>query len=579
MQKKIIIKPKGNPQIVKHLANELNIDDITANLLTQRGVESFEEARIFFRPELAKLHDPYRMKDMDKAVVRLDKARAQNERILVYGDYDVDGTTSVALVYSFLKEIHTNIDYYVPNRYKEGYGVSKQGIDFAAESGASLIIALDCGIKAVEKVLYAKQKGIDFIICDHHQPGDELPAAAAVLDPKRLDCEYPFKELSGCGVGFKFMQAYAHRNSIPFENLLNYIDLVTVSIASDIVPIIGENRILSYFGLIKLNENALTGLKAIKKISGIEGKELTISDCVFRIGPRINAAGRIHSGSEAVRLLIADDYKKAYDQALTIDDYNTDRKNLDQTITHEALRQIGNSAEMQNRRATVIYNKDWHKGVVGIVASRLTETYYRPTIVLTESNGLITGSARSVADFDLYAAIESCRDLLENFGGHKYAAGLTIKHENLDEFKERFEQFVVQNISEEQKIPVVEADAEIKFAEITQKFYKILKQFAPFGPGNLNPVFVTHNVRDTGRSTSIGQSHEHLKVSFIDDSGVELTGIGFSMAHYLKKIRTNATFTVSYVIEENIYKGVSSLQARIKEINFKKKETEIRPEM
>ncbi len=572
MQKKIIIKSQGDPQIIKQLADELSIDEISANLLTQRSVKTFEDARSFFRPELDDLHDPYQMKDMDKAVARLDKARTQNERILVYGDYDVDGTTSVALVYSFLKEIHSNIDFYVPNRYKEGYGISKQGIDYAADTDTSLIIALDCGIKAVEKVLYAKQKGIEFIICDHHTPGDELPAAVAVLDPKRPDCPYPFKELSGCGVGFKFMQAYSHRNSIPFENLTNYLDLVVISIASDIVPIIGENRTLAYFGLIKLNENPLIGIKAIKKIAGIEGKDLTISDCVFRIGPRINAAGRVQSGSEAVKLLIASEYKKAYEQALQIDEYNTDRKNLDQTITHEALRLIGNSAELRNRMATVIYNKDWHKGVVGIVASRLTETYYRPTIVLTESNGFVTGSARSVADFDLYAAIESCRDLLENFGGHKYAAGLTIKHENLDEFINRFETFVCKNISEEQQIPVVEADVKITFADITPKFYKTLNQFAPFGPGNMTPVFVSEHVRDTGRTTSVGQSHEHLKVNFTDQTGVEISGIGFSMAHYLKKIRTHDSFTVSYSIEENIFRGVSSLQARIREINFKKSE-------
>ncbi len=569
MQKKIIIKPAGNQEIINRLKNELNINDVLANLLAQRGISTFEEAKAFFRPDLANLYDPYLMKDMDKAVSRLDKARSSNERILIYGDYDVDGTTSVALVYSFLKEFHTNIDFYIPNRYTEGYGVSKKGIEYAEKTGASLIIALDCGIKATEQVELAKQKKIDFIICDHHTAGETIPDAVAVLDPKRPDCNYPFKELSGCGVGFKFMQAFSNRNSIPFERLTNYIDLVVVSIASDIVPIIDENRILSYFGLKKLNENPLTGLKAIKKIANVENKEMTISDCVFRIGPRINAAGRIESGAEAVNLLIAENFKSAYKYALQIEDYNTDRKDFDRTITHEALRTIGNSADLRNRNSTVVYNKDWHKGVVGIVASRLTETYYRPTIVLTESNGFISGSARSVSDFDLYAAIDSCSHLLKNFGGHKFAAGLTIKHDNLDEFIDCFEKYVSKHITEVQKIPVVKADAALKFSDITPKFFKILKQFAPFGPGNLNPVFYTANVKDTGDTVAVGQTREHLKISFKDESGGTLSGIAFSMAHYLKRIRNAESFTICYIIEENHFKGKTTLQARLKEINFK----------
>lgn len=574
MQKKIIIKPEGDPKIIKKLANELEIDEVLANLLVQRGIETYEEAKVFFLPDLDNLHDPFLMKDMDKAVERLDKAHSSNERILVFGDYDVDGTTSVALVYSFLKEIHPDVDFYIPDRYEEGYGVSKKGIDYAASTGASLVIALDCGIKAVKQVEYAKQRGIDFVICDHHRPGDEIPDAAAVLDPKRDDCKYPFKELSGCGVGFKFMQAYANRSSIPFEHLLEYIDLVAVSIAADIVPIVDENRILSYYGLKKLGENPVSGLKAIKKISGIENKEMTISDCVFKFGPRINAAGRIKSGSEAVKLLIADDFKTAYKKAKEIEEYNSNRKNFDRSITHEALRIIGNSADLRNRKSTVVFNPEWHKGVVGIVASRLTETYFRPTVVLTESNGMISGSARSVSNFDLYSAIESCSDLLENFGGHKYAAGMTIKPENLEKFRERFERYVCDHITEEQQIPVIEADAALKFSQITARFYNTLRRFAPFGPGNMNPVFYTAGVSDSGKTEAVGPTRGHLKVRFLDGSGKKLKGIAFSMAHYLKKIRESSAedkegFTISYVIDRNTYKGVTTLQGRIKEINFK----------
>lgn len=566
MKKKIIIKPVADDADIKKLQEALSIDHVLANLLAQRGIKTYDEAKAFFRPEYENLHDPFLMQDMEKAVSRLDKAIANNEKILIYGDYDVDGTTSVALVYSFLRDIYNSLDFYIPNRYNEGYGISHKGIDYAKETGATLVIALDCGIKAVEKIEYATNNSIDFIICDHHTPGDTIPEAVAVLDPKRKDCEYPYKELSGCGVGFKFMQAFADRKNIPFKNLVKYIDLVVVSIASDIVDITGENRVLAYFGLKKLNEDPVIGLKAIIKIAGQENKTLTISDCVFKIGPRINAAGRIESGKYAVELMVSGDMEKAKEVGRKIDEYNTERKSFDRNITHEALRTIGNDITLRNQKSTVLYNPDWHKGVVGIVASRLTETYYRPTIILTESKGMATGSARSVSDFDLYSAINSCNKYLVNFGGHKFAAGLTIKIDDVDKFSECFEKYVSENITDKQKVPVVEVDSELEFSQISPKFYRILRQFAPFGPGNMTPIFLTKNIKDTGKTACVGRTKEHLKLEMIDKEKNTLSGIAFSLGHVYSQINDNKTFAVCYSIEENEFRGKVNLQAMVKEI-------------
>ncbi|MCF6365145.1 MAG: single-stranded-DNA-specific exonuclease RecJ [Bacteroidales bacterium] len=567
MNKKVIIKPSGDEEIVKHLQEVLDINNTLASLLTQRGIKTFDEAKAFFRPEIEKLHDPFLMTDMNKAVERLNEAVSKSERILIYGDYDVDGTTSVALVYSFLRNYSENIDFYIPDRYSEGYGISYKGIDYAADNNFSLVIALDCGIKAVEKIDYANQKNIDFIICDHHTPGEKIPDAYAVLDPKREDCNYPDKNLSGCGVGFKFLQAYSNRNQIEFKELEKYIDLVVVSIASDIVPVIGENRILAYYGLIKLNKNPLKGLEVIKRISGVRDNEMSISDCVFKIGPRINAAGRIKSGNDAVRLLISENSNLANEIAQKIDVYNTERKNLDRDITHEALRKIGNCVDLKNRKSTVLYDKDWHKGVVGIVASRLTETYYRPTVVLTESNGMATGSARSVSDFNIYDAINSCSDLLESFGGHKFAAGLTLKLENIEKFSDCIEKYVTENITPEQLIPQVNVDAELRFSEIDRKFYNIMRQMAPFGPGNMSPVFITKGVSDTGTSKKVGSNKEHLKLEVVDTNGVVMSGIAFSLApDYFEPISNKEKFSICYSIDKNEFRGVTSLQLRVKEI-------------
>jgi single-stranded-DNA-specific exonuclease len=568
MQKNIIIKSDAEKETVEQLANSLGVSRVLANLMVQRDIKTFDEAKLFFRPDLNLLHDPFLMKDMHKAVARLEEALAKNQKILVYGDYDVDGTTSVALVYSFLKDKSQNIDFYIPDRYSEGYGISTQGIDFASQNGFNLIIALDCGIKAVEKVAYASQKGIDFIICDHHTPGDTIPSATAVLDPKRKDCNYPFKELSGCGVGFKFMQAFSRRNEIPAEELNKLIDLTAISIASDIVPVTGENRILAFHGLKKLNENPIIGLKAIMKIAGIDKKNLSISDCVFKIGPRINAAGRIKSGNSSVDLLISQNEKSAEEFGHKIDAYNTDRKNFDRNITHQAIRMIGNDMDLQNRKTTVLFNPEWHKGVVGIVASRLIETYYRPTVILTESRGKATGSARSVEGFNLYDAVEACSHLLENFGGHTYAAGLTMKIENVQKFADCFDNFVSSHITPDQLIPSVNVDTQIMFSEITPKFYKVLKQFAPFGPGNMSPVFITKNVKDTGNSQPVGQTREHMKLEMVDSEGTIFGGIAFSMAHQYSEIKKKNPFTVCYSIDENDFRGNISLQAVIKEIQF-----------
>ncbi len=569
MEKRWVLKKQGSKEENEKLANELNIEPALANLLVQRGVKSFDQAKAFFRPQLDDLYDPFLMKDMDRAIERIEKAIERNEKILVYGDYDVDGTTSVALVYSFYKEIYDNMGYYVPDRYSEGYGISLQGIQHAQENDYSLIIALDCGIKANEKISYAKQNGIDFIICDHHFPGDELPNAEAVLDPKREDCEYPFKDLSGCGVGFKLIQAYAKTNNIDFDKLTQYLDLVVVSIASDIVSITDENRILAHYGLIQLNKDPREGLKSIINLSGLAEKDIAVEDIVFKIGPRINAAGRMESADKAVELLLAVNARKAKVAANSVNFFNDARKNIDRNITQDALRLLAQEEEKGIKKtATILYNSKWHKGVVGIVASRLIETYYRPTVVLTASNGLATGSARSVVGYDIYQAIESCSDLLENFGGHMYAAGLTLKIENVPKFAERLEKIVSETISEDQLVPQVDIDARLKLKDITPKFYKILKQFQPFGPGNMAPVFVTKDVADNGEGRIVGLGKEHLKLSLVqeDEPFKSYPAIAFQQANLFEYISSGDYFDICYSIDENSFRGNITLQLNIKDI-------------
>jgi single-stranded-DNA-specific exonuclease len=569
MEKRWNIKEPANREIVTRLSRELGIDEVLSDLLVQRGINTFDEAKAFFRPSISDLHDPFLMKDMDKAVGRLQSAIRNGEKVMIYGDYDVDGTTSVALVYSFLRHYYPHLEFYIPDRYKEGYGVSQKGIDFAADSNCRLIIALDCGVKAVEKVAYASKHGIDFIICDHHTPGEFLPDAFACLDPKRLDCIYPEKNLSGCGVGFKFLQAFCQKEGISEEFLYNYLDLVAVSIASDIVAITGENRVLAAVGLNKLNSNPLTGLKSIIRVANMEGREFLISDIVFKIGPRINAAGRIETGRDAVELLISEDESLAQRMSSDINICNETRKDLDRIITQEALDMIAGDPVNIARKSTVLFNPEWHKGVIGIVASRLTETYYRPTIILTESQGKATGSARSVDGFDLYKAVDACSDLLENFGGHMYAAGLTMKVEKIPLFMERFEKFVCDNILPHQLIPQIEIDAEIQLSQINQKFYNILKQFTPFGPGNMKPVFVTRNVIDYGTSKLVGKDRDHLKLEIIEEySSSIVQGIGFSMSGFMDRIKSGEPFDVCYTIEENTFNGSTSLQIMVKDIRF-----------
>ena len=547
----------------------------------QRGVHTFDEAKAFFRPELTQLHDPFLLNDMDKAIERILLAKKNNEKILVFGDYDVDGTTAVALVYTFLQsQGFEHLDFYIPDRYLEGYGVSKKGIDFAGENDFKLIIALDCGIKDVEKVAYAKALGIDFIICDHHRPGDHLPEAVAVLDPKRNDSTYPYNELSGCGVGFKLVQAYAQHKNIPFESLLKYLDLVVVSIASDIVPITSENRVLAYFGLKLINKSPRPGFETILTYSninrrdaesqapgeGIFSRELTISDLVFLVGPRINAAGRIESGRNSVSLLISPDIEKAQVFAQQINEFNTTRRDLDASITQQALDMIGKDIEMSKAKATVVFNPEWHKGVIGIVASRLTETYYRPTIVLTQSNGLLTGSARSIKDFDIYDAIDACSDLLEHFGGHKYAAGLSLKPENFEKFKARFEQQAANTIEDYMLIPEVEIDMEINLNRINQKFLRILQQFAPFGPGNMAPVFMTKGVRDAGHARIVGKNHLKLSVYQTDVRCNPFPAIAFQLGEHFSSIEKNIPMDICYHIEENDWNGIKSIQLSLKDL-------------
>ncbi len=571
MKKRWSIKPEGNQQTIERLSQELNINPVLAQLLVQRGITSFDDARSFFRPNLREQHNPFLMKDMEPAVERIDLAAARNERILIYGDYDVDGTTSVALVYSFLSA-HLDIDrldFYIPNRYDEGYGISTKGIDYAHSTGCTLVIALDCGIKAVEKVEYARSLGIDFIICDHHTPGDTLPQAAACLDPKRDDCPYPDKNLSGCGVGFKLMQAYCRFKGYREADLLRHLDLLAVSIASDIVPITGENRILAYYGLRQLNDSPSLGLKAIIKVAGLEGKPITISDIVFKIGPRINAAGRIDSGADAVRLLLSNEVESAKLMSSDIDESNEKRKDLDRTITHQALDMLRSDSRLHERKSTVLFNPGWTKGVIGIVASRLTEVYYRPTVILTESKGLATGSARSVEGFDLYRAIEACADLLETFGGHTYAAGLSMKIENVERFRERFEQYVADNIRPEQMQPQIDIDAVLHLSSITPKFFGILSQFEPFGPGNMKPVFVTERVFDVGTSKTVGRDRSHLKLEVIEDRNRDIKeGVGFGLGEHIDAIRQGRPFGICYTIEENEFRGQKNLQLMVRDIHF-----------
>ncbi|MDR2968908.1 MAG: single-stranded-DNA-specific exonuclease RecJ [Tannerellaceae bacterium] len=549
------------------LVSRLNISPIAALLLVQRGITSSEEAKKFFKPDLNDLHDPFLMADMEKAVKRLNKALGNKEKILIYGDYDVDGTTAVALVYKYLRTYTSALDYYIPDRYDEGYGVSFKGINYAKEIGATLVITLDCGIKAIEKVKYAKEMGIDFIICDHHMPDDRLPDAVAVLDAKRADSTYPYEHLSGCGVGFKFMQAFAQSNSFPSADLEKLLDLTAVSIASDIVPISGENRILAYFGLKQLNSHPSMGLKGIIDVCGLKGKEITISDIVFKIGPRINASGRMENGKEAVDLLLAKDRDDAREKSESINKYNDERRELDKKITDEANAVIDEFTDIEDRKAIVVYNPDWHKGVIGIVASRLTEKYYRPAVVLTRSSGLVTGSARSIPGFDIYKAIESCRDLLENFGGHTYAAGLSLREENLEEFTRRFLELAAENIIPEQMTPQIDIDIELNLNDITPKLMNDLKRMNPFGPDNQKPVFYSLNVKDYGTSKLVGKELEHIKLELIDDTtGAPVQAIAFGKHAFNDHIKTMKPFHICYTVEENIFNGNTSIQLMVKDI-------------
>jgi len=573
MEKRWVLIPKGNSETIQKLSEELNIHPILSQLLVQRGINTFEEAKNFFRPSLSDLHDPFLMKDMDKAVERISNAILNKQKILVYGDYDVDGTTAVSLVYTFLHNQYVNVSYYIPDRYKEGYGISIQGIDYAKENNYDLIIALDCGIKSVDKIDYANTHGIDFIICDHHRPGSTLPAAVAVLDPKRTDCDYPYKELSGCGVGFKLIQAISQQKGISFSDLEQYLDLVAVSIAADIVPITGENRILAFHGLNFLKLNHRPGFKAILDLSNFKKDEITVNDVVFLIAPRINAAGRIESGNSAVELLVSKNDNVAGLLGDGINEHNLKRKDLDASITEHALQLIEESEDHKYRKSTVLYNSAWHKGVIGIVASRLTEKFYRPTIVLTKSNDenkMVSGSARSVKDFDVYNAIESCSDLLEQFGGHMYAAGLTMKEENVQAFIERFEEVVATTIEDRMLIREVEMDAELNLMDITPKFFNVLKQFAPFGPGNMSPIFKSTSVRDNGRGKVVGNNHLKLSLVQHDDYQLTIDGIAFQLGHHHNQVEQKDVFDIVYHIEENNYNNRTTLQLNIKDLKFVK---------
>ena len=580
IEKRWVVKPQGNPEAVAAMAAATGISPVLANLLVQRGIDTLEKAKKFFNPQLSDLHDPFLMKDMDKAVERVERAVRNREKIMVYGDYDVDGTTAVALVYKFLRQIgHKDLLFYIPDRYTEGYGISTKGIDHAARKGATLIIALDCGIKAIEKVDYAKRKGVDFIICDHHLPAEEIPRAVAVLDPKRADCSYPFDELSGCGVGFKLVQAYCQKNGIPFQQIEPLLDLLAVSIASDIVPLVDENRILAHYGLLRLNASPSKGLLSIIKICGLDRHNITIDDIVFKIGPRINAAGRMRmdendenaapsGGYAAVNLLIEGNESLAEEFGSVIDGFNQDRKCIDRSVTQEAHDFIEAHAELKAAKSTVIYNPRWMKGIVGIVASRLIETYYRPTVVLTMSNGFVTGSARSVPGFDLYQAIESCSDLLENFGGHMYAAGLTMRPERVEEFTRRFNAYVEENIDPITLQPQVEIDSELFFSNITPAFRRDLNRFQPFGPGNPAPVFVTRGVVGHGETKLVGADCEHLRMDLMQRQKPNTTiqTIAFQQPTHYEWIRAGHPIDVCYQIVENHYRGSVSVQLRIKDI-------------
>jgi single-stranded-DNA-specific exonuclease len=565
------INENGHADHIRQLTEELMVSPVISTLLVQRGITNYAQAKEFFRPDISQLYDPFLMADMEKAVSRLEKALKNKERILVYGDYDVDGTTSVAMVFSFLKKYIDTVDYYIPDRYAEGYGVSFRGVDHAIQHGFSLIIALDCGIKAVDKVAYARKNNIDFIICDHHTPGDTLPDAVAVLDPERHDSGYPFKYLSGCGVGFKMLQAFALHNNIPFEKIAGYLDLLAVSIASDIVPVVDENRILACYGLKKLNENPCMGLKAIITIAGLDEKTITIDDIVFKIGPRINAAGRIESGKQAVELLVSATTEEARLHCDKIDIHNQTRRNIDKSITEEALQEIAAQSE-KYKYTTVLFNPLWHKGVVGIVASRLIENYYRPTIVLTESNGFATGSARSIPGFDLYKAISECADLMESFGGHMYAAGLTLKVENVQKLRDRFEEVVKNSITPDLLVSQIDIDAELNFKDITPKLFRVLKQFEPFGPENMNPVFFAENVSDNGYARVVGADEEHLQLGLIQEEMPfnVFRAIAFNQAQHLRKIKNGSSFDIAYTLVENNFRGNTTIQLNIKDIKISK---------
>ena len=556
------LKTAPNKKKVNQLSNDLSVDPILASLLVQRNIDSFKKAKEFFRPSLEDLHDPFLLKDMDRAVSRIEKAIIDNENILIYGDYDVDGTTSVSLVSSYLKTITNHIATYIPDRYDEGYGISYQGIDFASDNNFSLIIALDCGIKAIEKVNYATQKNVDFIICDHHKPGDEIPKALAVLNPKRVDCTYPYKELCGCGVGFKLVHALASRRGQTIEDIQQYLDLVATAIAADIVPITGENRILTYYGLEVINSNPRNGIKAI--IHQINKKKLTITDVVFIIAPRINAAGRIKHGNYAVELLTEMNYEAALDFAASIEKFNLERKELDKKITYEALQQI-ESANEKEKFSTVVYSENWHKGVIGIVASRLIESFYRPTLVFTKSGNKLAASARSVKGFDVYEALNECSEFIEQFGGHKYAAGLTLDPKNYSAFKNKFEEVVKASIDKKLLIPEITIDLELELSEITPKFFRILQQMGPFGPQNMKPVFKTTSVRDNGYGKTVGADKSHLKLSIIDGADKKTyNAIGFGLGNKIKSIKGD--FDIAYSLDENEWKGNTSIQLILKDL-------------
>ncbi len=589
MEKRWAFKERGDREVVSRLAKQLCVgknnagnDDlftyeIVAELLVQRGIASYEEAERFFRPKYEHLHDPYLMNDMDKAVERILVAIKGNEKILVYGDYDVDGTSAVALVFSYLEKFSSNIDFYIPDRYSEGYGVSIKGIDYAVDNDVKLIICLDCGIKAHEEILYAKQKGVDFIVCDHHLPSDTLPEAWAVLDPKRVDSTYPYKELSGCGIGFKLVQAIQKEKNRPFEEILNYLDLVAISIAADVVPLTGENRVLAYYGLKVINKRPRVGIEAILSYSNIKheanskdyfSRKLIISDLVFLVGPRINAAGRMESGRKAVELLKSSNREEVELIAKEIDENNKQRKDLDKQATEQAKEMLNASKDLASKKTTVVYGETWHKGVIGIVASRLIEQYYKPTIVFTKSNDLITGSARSVKDFDIYAAIESCSHLLTHFGGHKFAAGLSLPEKNLEEFKALFEKQVENSISDSQMVPEIEIDLEIELGNITPRLFRILKQFAPFGPENNIPIFCSKRLMDTGFARTVGSKHLKLSAVSREKSSFPFDCIGFGLAEHQKEVSKGSMFDICYQIDENDFQGKTSLQLNLKDLKI-----------